>query len=157
MGDYVVATEPRLVNSFQVEITGAAVGHFIWADLYAPDRDDIPEGIPLAEGERTLSVYRVGYFSDHDTFEEPTQPVALTSATLAFNYGAMQSRDGRKIRVYHHDGSVNGTWDRVGSANYSSERPIISARTVPASSETWNIGYFAVTEGPKSGLVVHVK
>ena len=95
--------------------------------------------------DRTLAVWRIGYFSDGPEIDEPTHPSSFTSANLKFKFSP-ENLDGLYgVYVYRHDGTVNGKWVRTGKkAAPSTTMPIVSTGNFTPSSENWNLGWFAI-------------
>ena len=135
----------RLANIFNYEFTGAELNHFVFSELYAIDRDDIPAGLNNLDAEKVIAVWRIGYFSDGPEIDEPTHPSSFTSAKLKFKYSP-EGLDGlRGVYVYRHDGTANGKWERCGKkAQPDTAMPIVSSRSFAPSSENWNMGWFAI-------------
>ena len=152
VGDYwALATNKyptnRLANTFTYTMAGAELNNYMFAELYATDRDDIPVGLDGIGADRTLAVWRIGHFSDGPEIDEPTHPAAFTSASLRFRYSTDTNLlDGLTVlRVYRHDGTANGSWKCVGRANPSTDNPVISATVDAPSEANWNMGWFAIT------------
>ena len=137
----------RLANTFMYTMVGAELNNYMFAELYAADRDDIPAGLDSIGADRTLAVWRIGHFSDGPEVDEPTHPAAFTSAQLRFRYSTDSNLlDGLTVlRVYRHDGTANGSWRCVGRAKPSTESPVIWATVHEPSEANWNMGWFAVT------------
>ncbi len=137
----------RLANTFMYTMQGAALNNYMFAELYATDRDDIPAGLDSVKADKTLAVWRIGYFSDGPEIDEPTHPASFSSATLRFRYAvdADSILSLNYIRVYRHDGTANGRWQYVGRANASLDNPVITATVNAPSEANWNMGWFAVT------------
>ncbi|MBR2838058.1 MAG: hypothetical protein IKE55_04720 [Kiritimatiellae bacterium] len=111
----------RLANTFMYTMEGAELNNYMFAELYAVDRDDIPAGLDELDMKRTLAVWRIGHFSDGPEVDEPEHPAAFSSASLRFRYcadpGLLDGVD--FVRVYRHDGTANGEWKCVGRARVS--------------------------------------
>ena len=135
----------RLANIFNYEFTGAELNHFVFSELYAIDRDDIPAGLNNIGADKVIAVWRIGYFSDGPEVDEPTHPSSFTSAKLKFKYSpeGLDGLDG--VYVYRHDGTANGKWVRNGKkAEPSTTMPIVSSGSFAPSSANWNLGWFAI-------------
>ena len=139
-------TSRRLANTFNYEFTGATLNDFVFSELYATDREDIPAGLDAIGADRTLAVWRVGYFSDGPEIDEPTHPSSFTSAKLKFKFSPLGLDGLYGVYVYRHDGTVNGKWVRTGKRTDPSTMtmPIISTGNFGPSSENWNLGWFAI-------------
>ena len=135
----------RLANIFNYEFTGAETNHFVFSELYATDRDDIPAGLDGLGADKIIAVWRIGYFSDGPEVDDPTHPSSCTSAKLKFKYSP-DGLDGLNfVHVYRHDGSANGKWTRCGKLTApSTSMPVVSSWTFAPSSENWNMGWFAI-------------
>ena len=138
-------TSRRLANIFNYEFTGAELNHFVFSELYAIDRDDIPAGLGGRSADKVLAVWRIGYFSDGPEIDEPTHPVSFTSANLKFKFSP-EGVDGlHGVYVYRHDGTANGKWMRTGGrAEPNKAMPIAATGNFEPSSENWNLGWFAI-------------
>ena len=138
-------TSRRLANTFNYEFTGAELNHFVFSELYATDRDDIPAGLGGRSADKVLAVWRIGYFSDGPEIDEPTHPVSFTSAKLKFKFSP-EGVDGlHGVYVYRHDGTANGKWMRTGArAEPNKAMPIAATGNFEPSSENWNLGWFAI-------------
>ena len=136
----------RLANTFLYTMVGAELNNYMFSELYATDRDDIPAGLDAIGADRTLAVWRIGHFSDGPEIDEPTHPAAFTSASLRFRYSTNSNLlDGLTVlRVYRHDGTANGRWKCVGRAEPSTSNPVISATVDAPSEANWNMGWFAI-------------
>ena len=160
VGDYAAyAGDPRLVNSFRFTLSGMKKGgKFIWTDLYAPDRSDIPSGLASrTELGKALAVYRVGYFEEGHKLGEPVTPVGFDSGTMKFHYSPEESEEYPRVRVYHHDGTENGSWRLIGSTAVSEESPFVETTTFKSSAAHWNFGWFAVVADRPRGTVLSVR
>ena len=138
-------TSRRLANTFNYAFAGAELNDFVFSELYATDRDDIPAGLNNLGADKVIAVWRIGYFSDGPEIDEPTHPSSFTSANLKFKYSpkGLDGLDG--VYVYRHDGTANGTWVRTGKkAEPSTTMPIVATGNFAPSSETWNMGWFAI-------------
>lgn len=150
VGDYWLVQygkQLRLANTFMYTLEGAELNNYMFAELYATDRDDIPAGLDAIGADKTLAVWRIGHFSDGPEIDEPTHPAAFTSASLRFRYCADPDLlNGLVVlRVYRHDGTATGKWTCVGRAEPSMANPVISAAVAAPSAANWNMGWFAIT------------
>ena len=135
----------RLANIFNYEFTGAELNDFVFSELYATDRDDIPAGLDGIGADKVIAVWRIGYFSDGPEIDEPTHPSSFTSANLKFKYSPEVLDGLYGVYVYRHDGTANGKWVRTGKkAEPSTAMPIVSTGNFGPSSENWNLGWFAI-------------
>ena len=161
VGDHAERTDPRLVNSFQYKFDSDShnkLGRYMFAQLYAADREDIPAGLPSGKGTKVSSVFRIGYFNENATPDKDDSDVALTGlgekfdvAELKFRYDpTVKNVEGvHRIRVYRCTDSVNGGWQRVGSLGADSNSAFVETNPVTPSSELWNVGWFAIVAEPK--------
>ena len=151
------AKNSRLANIFNYEFTGAETNHFVFSELYATDREDIPAGLGDIGADKIIAVWRIGYFSDGPEIDEPTHPSPFTSAKLKFKYSP-EGLDGlRNVYVYRHDGTADGKWVRAGARTApSTTMPVVSTRGFESSSENWNLGWFAIVgrEQPFGSVMV---
>lgn len=140
-------TSNRLANTFSATFTGAGTGNYIFADLYATDRDDIPAGIDDIHPDQVISVWRIGLFNDGPENDEPSTPSSFTSADLRFRIPGDVAAGIGKLYILRHDGTANGKWKIVGRAkNPDVKWPVIQAKVAEPSSANWNVGWFAVIE-----------
>ena len=137
----------RLANTFSATFTGASTGNYIFADLYATDRDDIPAGLAEIHPDRVISVWRIGLFDDGPDADEPETPSSFTSAELRIRIPGAEVAGAEKLYVARHDGTVNGKWTIVGRlANPNPKWPVVPARVSAPSAADWNLGWFAVID-----------
>ncbi|MBR3222325.1 MAG: hypothetical protein IKF72_08865 [Kiritimatiellae bacterium] len=148
----------RLMNTFNYTLEGAETNNYMFAELYATDRDDIPAGLDEIDADKTLAVWRVGHFSDGPEIDEPTHPAAFTSATIRFRYCPTGAEGLKYVYVFRHDGTANGKWHKVGYRELSVDNPIIDTRSLAPCSENWNFGWFAVLacEERLGGMIITV-
>ena len=141
----------RLANTFTTVFTGAELNNFIFAELYATDRDDIPAGLDGIGADKVISVWRTGLFDDGPEADEPTHPSSFTSAQIHFRYPNVgDDLDGMaRVCVYRHDGTVGGKWQLAGRAKPSTELPVVGATVSAPSTENWNMGWFAIVAREK--------
>ena len=99
IGDNAARETPELVNSFRVQLTGAADGHYLHSALYAADRTDLPGELPMADGDVALGVWRMGYASGGQFTSAPSKAKTFTSADVTIRYGTSTLKLGRKYRV----------------------------------------------------------
>ena len=137
----------RLANTFSATFTGAGTGNYIFADLYATDRDDIPAGLDAIRPDRVISVWRIGLFDDGPEADEPETPSSFTSADLRFRIPGDAVADAKKLYVARHDGTANGKWMTIGRlVNPNPKWPVVPAHVDAPSSADWNLGWFAVID-----------
>ena len=156
IGDYPTRTTPNLMNSFTYTlVTKPNATYYNFAELYAPDRTDIPEGLPLYSSHDVVAgVWRFGLSSVAGTAAVPT-PISFGGMRLTFRYDWRgMDAENQSLYVYRHDGSAGGSWTRVGKAEISSTANTITTDAFDASSETWNAGWFAVVAQRPSGMTV---
>ena len=158
IGDYPTRSSPTVMNSFRYGLaTKPNATYYTFAELYAPDRTDIPAGLPLRARDVVAGVWRFGLSSETGADIEPT-PISFGGMRLTFRYD-WRGMDAEKqsLYVYRHDGSAGGSWTRVGKAEISSTENTITTDSFDASSETWNAGWFAVVAQSPSGMTVIVR
>jgi hypothetical protein len=137
-------TSNRLANTFTCVFQGAALNNFVFSELYAPDRSDIPAGLDALGADRTISVWRIGLFSDGPEIDDPVSPETFTSARIHFRF-PNDNLDGLTVMcVYRHDGTANGRWRLVGRTSVRKGWPVVPASVSAPSEENWNLGWFAV-------------
>ena len=159
IGDYPNRTSPTVMNSFRYTINTKPDGtYYNFAELYAPDRTDIPPGLPLYSLHDVVAgVWRFGLSSVSNTDDDPT-PASFGGMRLTFRYDWRgMDAENQSLYVYRHDGSAGGSWTRVGKAEISSTANTVTTDAFDASSETWNAGWFAVVAQRPSGMTVIVR
>ena len=114
IGDYPNRAEPTVMNSFRYTLDKPRPEgtYYNFAELYAPDREDIPRGLPVRGRDVIAGVWRFGLSSASGADIEP-EPIAFTGMILTFRYDWREMREGQTVVVYRHDGTENGTWTRV--------------------------------------------
>jgi len=154
-----------LVNSFGVSFAQNEetflANRYLYVDLYASDRADIPAGLPDAyPGLAALGVWHAA-LSNRATEPVAESKVAFGSAEILVHYDgaalAKLKKNGDwpgnlKLALLVHDGTAEGHWRRVAFVD-PSDSPYISA-TILESSDTWNMGWFAVVPVKKNGLII---
>ena len=159
IGDYPNRATPTVMNSFRYTLVTKPDGtYYNFAELYAPDRTDIPPGLPLYSSHDVVAgVWRFGLSSVSNTDDDPT-PASFGGMRLTFRYDWRgMDAENQSLYVYRHDGSANGSWTRVGKAEISSTANTVTTDAFDASSETWNAGWFAVVAQRPSGMTVIVR
>ena len=151
---------PLMVNGFQYTFDSAtmnALGTYVFAELYAADRSDIPVGLPKGKGIHHLAVYRVGHFNETATPDVGDEDLTdghkagFGSLKLKFHYDptiVSSLGEKHKICLYRCVDSVNGGWQRVGSVAPDASSPFAETREFGPGSELWNAGWFAVVAEP---------
>jgi hypothetical protein len=134
----------RLANTFSCVFQGAALNNFVFSELYAADRRDIPAGLDAIEDARTISVWRIGLFSDGPEIDEPVSPDTFTSAKLHFRLPNDHFDGLQSLRVYRHDGTEGGKWRLVGRTRPRKGWPVVHATVSEPSEANWNLGWFAI-------------
>jgi hypothetical protein len=156
IGDYPNRSSATVMNSFRYTLDKPYPEgtYYNFAELYAPDRTDIPAGLPLYSSHDVVAgVWRFGLSSETGVDIAPT-PVSFTGMSITFRYDWREMLEGQSVYVYRHDGSANGSWTRIGKAEISSTANTITTDSFDASSETWNAGWFAVVAQSPSGTTV---
>ena len=159
IGDYPTRSSPTVMNSFRYGLaTKPTAKYYNFAELYAPDRTDIPAGLPLYSSRDVVAgVWRFGLSSVLNTDDDPT-PISFGGMRLTFRYDWRgMDAENQSLYVYRHDGSAGGSWTRVGKAEISSTANTITTDAFDASSETWNAGWFAVVAQRPSGMTVIIR
>ena len=158
VGDYIRLGEPTLVNSFACTFSGAEYGNYVYADLYATDRDDVPSGLPNAQTARVLSIHRAGYFSDVAVECDPVTSANFSAVRLNIRYDA-DAVDERSstVSVYRHDGKEGGRWTLVGRTSYNPGSPFIQTNWLAPVDSAWNIGYIAVVARRPAGFMLAIQ
>ena len=159
IGDYPTLSNPRLVNSFRYDFDKDAMeatGTYVYSELYAADRTDIPSGLPSGDKVHVAAVWRIGYF-DENSGPAAAAPTAepYSSVKLKFHYDPELPELGgvERIHVYRHDGTANGRWQIVGSDDGSSA-PYVETRTLSGVDAGWNVGWFAIVGEMRPGALI---
>ena len=156
------AGDPRLVNSFKITFDDMYTStRFLWCDLYAPDRTDIPAGLASSFSKgKVLVVYRIGYFDNGHHMGEPDSPLTWRDAKIKFHYDPDAASEYSRVRVFRHDGTAGGAWSRVGAGDVSTSSPFVETAkfaritSAPPSGAIWNVGWFAIVAKKESGFSV---
>ncbi len=161
MPDY---QEPLMVNTFQYTFDDMNVtGTYVFSELYATDRSDIPAGLPTGKGIHHSAVWRIGHFNASATPDVDDEDLTadhkqnFSSLKLKFHYDpALAEIEGvRHVKVYRCTDSVNGGWTCVASITApDAASPYIETVEFAPSSELWNGGWFAIVGTPKVGTVM---
>ena len=161
MPDY---QEPLMVNTFQYTFDDMNVtGTYVFSELYAVDRSDIPAGLPTGKGIHHSAVWRIGHFNASATPDVDDEDLTadhkqnFTSLKLKFHYdpALAEIEDVRHVKVYRCTDSVNGGWTCVASITApDSASPYIETVEMAPSSELWNGGWFAIVGTPRVGTVM---
>ena len=155
VGDYPNRTEPTVMNSFRytLEENPTENEYYNFAELYAPDREDIPAGLPIGARDVVAGVWRFGLSSATNTDGVPT-PAAFGGMSITFRYDWRDMPEDCKVAVYRHDGSAGGSWQRIAKDEISSSENTITTAKFDSSSEPWNAGWFAVVAETPKGLSI---
>ncbi len=158
IGDYPTRVAPTVMNSFRYTLDKPRPEgtYYNFAELYAPDREYIPHGLPVRGRDVVAGVWRFGLSSATGPDIDP-EPVTFTGMNLTFRYDWREMREGQSVYVYRHDGSANGAWTRVGKAELSSVDNVITTDKFDASSEAWNAGWFAVVAQNLGGATIIIR
>ncbi len=154
VGDYPNRKTPLLVNSLRFTMSSypskAGGDYHAYAELYAPDRTDIPQGLPTGKGGLVKGVWRLAFSSGSGLPIVPT-PVDFAGLTLQIRHDTEGIGEDYRLTVYHHDGSASGGWQTVMKTKvFNPEDPYVVTETpVNPSSETWNAGWFALVARPR--------
>ena len=151
-GDLHNKTVPGLVNSLSVTMTYASANtRAIRTHLYAPDRTDIPQGLP--DSLIPVGIWRVGSF---DTNKLTPSPVSFIACTPTFRYDQTKlTPKTSRLRLYRHDGNA---WVKVGDCIPDDTRLISTAAPLtPLTGEDFNIGWFAVMAVEQNGTLFSIQ
>jgi hypothetical protein len=159
-------SSPLMVNGFQYtfdDITMNTLGKYVFSELYAVDRSDIPAGLPSGKGFHPSAVWRMGYFNETATPEVDDGDLTashkqnFSTLKLKFHYdpALAEIEDVRHVKVYRCTDTANGGWRCVASITAPDpSSPYIETVEMAPSSELWNGGWFAVVGTPKVGTVM---
>jgi hypothetical protein len=152
-GDLHNKAVPELVNSLGVTMTYATAAiRAIRTVLCAPDRTDIPPGLP--EHLVPVGVWRVGSFTQVKT--PPFTAASFTECLPAFRYDWTKlTPKTSSLRLFRHNGTA---WVQVGAAVPDSTRLIAAdAPLAPLSGQDFNIGWFALMAVERNGTLISVQ
>lgn len=143
-GDWRTLTTPSLVNSLKLEVTLSSSGSFyVYGELYAPDRSDIPAGLPT--GTKTVGIWRMRITSS----ESPDgTPKAFVSVLPTFRYDHTQVKVHESLGLYRYNGSA---WVKVGSGTPDGTSLISASAPLPP--VNGEVGWFAVLTQPRGTLI----
>jgi hypothetical protein len=152
-GDLAAKTVPGLVNSLSVTMKYTSGGtRAIRTVLCAPDRTDIPPGLPASLNP--IGVWQVGSFSMLKTPPFIAEP--FIECTPAFRYDRTKlTAQTVRLRLYRHDGSA---WVQVGACVPDDTRMISAdAPLAPLAAADFNIGWFAVMAVEPNGTLISIQ
>ncbi|MFO7936575.1 MAG: FecR domain-containing protein [Kiritimatiellia bacterium] len=146
LGDLYSKETPALVNSLAFSFS-SPVCCMVRGGLCAPDRRDIPEGLP--ENMQRIGVWCLGAYSDKALLKKET----FSGISLVFRYDdAKFSPKSSKVQLYHYNGD---SWDRVGECDPDASNLIPTETALPpVNSDDYNIGWFAVMAVEMNGTVM---
>jgi hypothetical protein len=142
-------TALEMVNSVQVTLTGAQNPTFLRAGLCAPDRSDIPPGLP--PGLR-LGVWCIGLYPNNTTASATS---TFGAVSLTFRYDHTRVKAGDTLRLFRY---ASGAWVKVGECAPDGTSLIATdAPLARLTSGAYNIGWFALLASPFPGLRIAVQ
>ena len=156
-----------LVNSFGVTFPTTddqlLANRALYADLYASDRVDIPAGLPEAyPGGTALGVWHMALSSDVTEPKSNKKVTDFGSADILLHYDRAKlvqlKQNGAwpgdlQLAFCVHDGTAAGGWRTVARVEPDDNSPFITGQ-VTESSETWNLGWFAVVPVRQTGTML---
>jgi len=156
-----------LVNSFGVTFPTTddtlLANRAIYTDLYASDRTDIPAGLPEAyPGGTALGVWHMALSSDVTEPKSNKKVTDFGSADILLHYDRAKlvqlKQNGAwpgdlQLAFCVHDGTAAGGWRTVARVEPDDNSPFITGQ-VTESSETWNLGWFAVVPVRQTGTML---
>ena len=156
-----------LVNSFGVTFPTTddqlLANRAIYADLYASDRTDMPAGLPEAyPGATALGVWHMALSSDVTEPKSNKKVTGFGSADILLHYDRVKLMNLKKNGAWPgdlqlafcvHDGTAAGGWRTVACVQPSDDSPFIAGQ-VAESTDTWNLGWFAVVPVRLAGTMV---
>ena len=135
-GDAPYATIPRFVNSVRFSINGVSgSSSFFRGGLYAPDRGDIPAGLP--QDIDVIGIWGFGLYNNVNTNDK----VSFSKISLTFRYDHTKVPGGKSLSLYRHNGTE---WVQVGQAMPNDDHLISTKTGLAPLSGTLNVGFFAV-------------
>lgn len=131
-----------LVNSIRLSFTGIASEGYLRGELYAPDRDDIPAGVPSHNNGKIIGVWRL----------PTTVPFGTVRLRVRFDRTAVGPTD--SVRLYRCDSA--GKWSAVGTAAGTAEAVSTTAPLAPLPAGNGYLGWFAVVAFPNTGTLIRI-
>lgn len=148
LGDWSGNAVPGLVNSVHAAFTGVTDGNNFWrGGVCAPDRDDIPEGLP--SDVTAIGVWMLGLYKDLTSWTA-NQAAPFSTVTLTFRYDQTRVKSHQRLILYRHTASG---WSRVETVASSESCVMTAAPLVRLSGADANIGWFALVTRDGGTLV----
>lgn len=134
----------EMVNSVRISLTGAQTPTFLRAGLCAPDRSDIPAGLPVGH---CIGVWCVGLYSNNTT-ENAT--ANFDTVTLSIRYDGACVKEGEYVQLFRFQ---SGAWVKAGEKK-ADEIPLIATETslLRLTDGDYNIGWFVLIVQKGMGL-----
>ena len=155
------------VNSFVYTFENSSDGggqNYIWSELYATDRTDIPAGLPFGERYHISSVWRIGFFTRAANATQINTSDAYMDrykqdfdrVKLKFHYDPNLAKNKKVnvIKVYRCAKKDKSDWVCIGTAVPSTSDPYIETAYFDKSPDVYNFGWFAIVGEDKIGTTV---
>ena len=148
MGDWHGNPAPGLVNSVHATFTGITLSANFWrGGVYAPDRDDIPAGLPT--DAEPIGIWQLGLYRDLSSWTAD-QAAPFTTVTLTFRYDQTRVGSSDHLVLYRH---TTSGWSRVETAVNSDHCVTTAAPLARLTNADANIGCFALVTRQRGTLV----
>ncbi|MDD2349655.1 MAG: hypothetical protein PHS50_15510, partial [Kiritimatiellae bacterium] len=148
MGDWHGNPAPGLVNSVHATFTGITLSANFWrGGVYAPDRDDIPAGLPT--DAEPIGIWQLGLYRDLSSWTAD-QAAPFTTVTLTFRYDQTRVGSSDHLVLYRH---TTSGWSRVETVVSSDHCVTTAAPLARLTNADANIGWFALVTQQRGTLV----
>jgi hypothetical protein len=148
LGDWTYNAVPGLVNSVHAASTGITESANFWrGGVCAPDRDDIPEGLP--PDVTAIGVWMLGLYKDLSSWTA-NQAAPFSTVTLTFRYDQTRVKNHQRLVLYRHTASG---WSRVETVASSESCVTTAAPLARLAGADANIGWFALVTRDGGTLV----
>ena len=159
-----------LVNSFRYyfdDETRNTSSTYIFAELYAADREDIPAGLPSGSRYYHSAIWRIGHFDLSTASSKNIRnkdlkkdyKAGFATVNLKFHYDPRLAEIANVdiVRVYRCADQSKGVWTCIGEALPSRESPYIQTKDFGPGSDLYNFGWIAVVGEEKFGTTIVVR
>lgn len=148
LGDWSANTVPGLVNSVHAAFTGVTESANFWrGGVYAPDRDDIPEGLPADAAP--VGIWQLGLYKDLTSWTA-NQAAPFTAVTLTFRYDQTRVKSFQRLVLYRYTASG---WSRVETVAGPENCVTTAAPLARLAGADANIGWFALVARSRGTLM----
>ena len=162
IGDNNDRTVPELVNSFHVKLTELSANYYLFANLYASDRTEIPSFPALGAKDVALGFWNMGYASGSQFAKDTTTAKSFQTAEVTIRH-ATDFVPARKLKNYEivaYHCHEDGDWTEVARKPFDLTNPRITLEGLKrdTSGTCYNIGWIVlVAECHDPGLMLLLK